>query len=159
MKKSEKLNLISNIDSFDPLLMDLAVSDDFEDVRLTAVDKLSEFAEQGEAVSDYIKIALNDRSETVRDAAFSVIDTLDKKNIILDLLDTAINTPYPESRIKAVKYFISSDATQEDLRYMMPKVLSDSNKEIRSWALATADFIWDRDFLSENDAISFISTY
>jgi len=157
MKESEKLKTISKIDSFDSSLLDLAVSDNSDDVKLTAMEKISQFAEEGEEVSDYLAIALKDKSETVRDAAFSVIDSLEDKDTVLELANNAMDTKYPESRIKAIGYFVSSNATKQDLIHMMPKALSDPNKKVRAWALATADFIWNQDFIAEDDAIRFIS--
>ncbi|HPN84965.1 MAG TPA: HEAT repeat domain-containing protein [Victivallales bacterium] len=156
LDESGKVNYLANMEFLEASVIDVALDDVSEDVRLVAVNSLSAFAEDGKDVSAHLAKAFKDESENVRDSAFVVMESIPDRRTVLSLMDSALDSPYPDARISTVKSFINTDSSRDEVRNMIIKALSDTDEDVRFWALACADFMWDKDFTSEKEALKFI---
>ncbi len=144
------------METLEPVVIEAAIIDSSEDVRIAAMDSLGTFADGGKDVSAYLAKAFKDDSEDVRDAAFAAMEAISDRKTVLNLMEYGLDSPYADARVNAIKSLINIDSTKDEARKMLVKALADGDEDVRYWALATADFIWDKDFASEQDALSFI---
>ena len=157
MDNDAKINLVINLEYFQPELLDLAFSDKSVDVRLAAVKSLAFLDTDQKNILPFITLAMNDGSGQIRDESYKIMDSLDDKSDVLSLIEPAMNSKFPDARLNAVSKFIDPDIPREDSRALVMKALSDKDKEVREQALLSASFLWDQDFGSEDEAIKFLS--
>ncbi len=159
MENDGKINLIINLESLAPDLLTLAFSDKSADVRLAAAKCLYWLETDQKNILPFIMLAMNDGAIQIRDESFSLMDSLNYKGDILSLTESAMNSEFTDVRLKAVSKFIDTDIPREDVKPLLLKALSDKDGTIRAQALLSAAFLWNQEFISEDDAIKYLSKH
>jgi hypothetical protein len=154
-----KINLIINLESFEPDLLTLAFSDKSADVRLAAAKSLFWLETDQKNILPFIALAMNDKSSPSRDESYELMDSLHDKCDLLSLMELAMDSGFADARLKAVSKFIDTGFSREDVRILVIKALSDKEKEIRAQAILAAAFLWDQEFSSEEEAVKYISRH
>ncbi len=157
MDNDAKINFIINLESFDPDLLALVFSDKSEDVRLAAAKSLCWFETDQQNILPFIALAMNDGSRQLRDESYKLMDSLDDKNDVLSLMESAMNSDFSDVRLKAVSKFIDLDLSRDAVKTLVVKALSDKDNEVRRQSISSASFLWDQEFSSEDEAIKYLS--
>lgn len=153
MDNDAKINLIINLESLEPDLLNLAFSDKSADVRIAAAKSLFWIDTDQKNILPFITLAMNDESSLLRDESCKLMDSLNDKGDVLSLMEPAMNSAFSDVRLKAVSKFIDTDIPKENVKPLVMKALSDKDKKVRTQALLSASFLWDQEFGSEDEAI------
>jgi hypothetical protein len=159
MDNDAKISLIINLESFDPDLLTLAFSDKSADVRLAAAKSLFWLETDQKNILPFIALAMNDKSNAIRDESYKLMDSLHDKYDLLNLMEEALNSGFADARLKSVSKFIDTVFSREDVKILVIKALSDKEKEIRAQAILAAAFLWDQEFSSEEETVKYISRH
>jgi hypothetical protein len=157
LSEDAKINVITNIDAFDPALITAALSDTSADVRLAAIKSLGWFRTDERNLVPYLDMALKDRAAEVREEAYQAMDSIKDRRWLFALVKSALKSEYPDARQKAGSKFISLGLPRERIRPQVIEALSDRDGAIRSEAVLSASFLWNREFTSERDALRFLT--
>ncbi len=159
MDDDAKINMITNLEKFEPDLLALAFSDKSPDVRLAAAQSLSWFDTDQKNILPFIATAMKDGTSDVRDESYSLMDSLDDNYDVLSLLGPALSSQFSDVRLNAVSKFIDLEIPKEEFKELVVKALSDKDDEVREEALQSASFLWDQDFDSEDEAVRYITKH
>lgn len=157
MDEAERIRFIATLFSYEPSLLSLALSDKSKNVRINATRFISCIPENQIDISPFLTMALDDESSEVREAARNVIDSLNDDNTMLRIMGTSLNSKYADSRLKCASELINLGVPREDLKKHLLKALNDDDRKVIDTALQTASSLWDREFISRQDAIGYIS--